>query len=91
MLLKPLMNKVIIKPAETSRKTESGIYVEASSVKMTPFAVIVAIGPHVDGKVLKIGAKVMYDSKDPIQVEMDDVKMFLIDDHEIIALIEEVE
>ncbi len=91
MLLKPLRNKVMVKPSKTSKKSKGGIYLPESSTKVTPFAIIISIGPDVDSKIFQIGSKVMYESQNPIEVELAGTKLFVIEDHEIVALIEDGE
>ncbi len=89
MLLKPLRNKVLIKPVKTSKKSKGRIFLPESSTKLTPYAVVVSIGDKVDGDSIKIGAKICYASRNPIAVESEGGKMFIIDDNEIVAVIEE--
>ena len=91
MLLKPLRNKVIVMPVKTPNKTKSGIYIPDSSTEISKYAQVVSIGEKVDGESIKIGAKVMYTSSNPIAVESEDGTMFIIDDNEIIAIIEDSE
>ena len=62
MNIKPLGDKVVVKPAKVEEKTESGIILPGSAQEKPHQGTVVAVGPGgiVDGKEVKMELKVVY-------------------------------
>ena len=54
MAVKPLEDRVLVKPVEKSNKTESGLYLPESSKERPVQGTVVAVGP---GKLLENGKR----------------------------------
>jgi chaperonin GroES len=96
MKLRPLNDKVIVKPTKAEEKTKSGLYIpEVAQEKQTEGEVI-AVGP---GKVnentgartaidLKPGDKVLYGKYAGTEFKLDGEEVMLLDESDIVAVIE---
>ncbi len=68
MKLRPLGNRVIVKPEETTDKTKGGIYLPDTASKEKPqMGKVIAVGT---GKILESGQKV------PMEVKVNDKVLF---------------
>jgi len=96
MNLKPLANRVVIKPIEQEEKTKGGIYLPDTASKERPQeGEVVAVGP---GKLLDNGerAKMEVKEKDRIifskyagtEVKIDEEEYLILSDSDILAIIE---
>ena len=78
MTLKPLGDKVILKPIEEEEKTASGIVLPGKEKTKTQQAEVIAVGPGgiVDGKEIvmdvKVGDKVLYSNSWHTEMKMKD-------------------
>jgi chaperonin GroES len=95
MKIKPLGNKVLIKPKEAESKTESGIYIPESAKEKTQEGKVISVGPgEVDKKgkryemPVKPGDKVMYESYGGTEIEIKGEKHLIMDVKDILAKIE---
>ncbi|MBN2421956.1 co-chaperone GroES [Candidatus Woesearchaeota archaeon] len=95
MKIKPLGNKILIKPKESETKTKSGIYIPDSAKEKTQEGEVLAVGPGaLDEKgnrieiPVKAGNKVMYESYAGTEIKIDGIKHLLMDVKDILAKIE---
>ena len=94
MNIKPLGNRVLLKPVEAETKTKSGLYIPDSAKEKPLEAEVVAVGTgkHKDGKVIpipvEVGDKVIYESFGGSEIELDGVKHLIMDVKEILAIVE---
>ena len=88
-MLKPLLDRVVVKMIETEETTESGIILTANSKEKPQIAEVIAVGPggEVDGKKVTMqvkkgdkvvinkysGTEVKYEGEDYIIVRQDDI------------------
>jgi chaperonin GroES len=87
MKIKPLGNRVLLKPVEAEEKTKSGIYIPDSAKEKPLEAVVIAVGEGKDIKV-KPGDKIIYESFGGSEVKIEGVKHILMDVKDVLAIIE---
>ncbi|MCL6471473.1 MAG: co-chaperone GroES [Firmicutes bacterium] len=95
MNLKPLNDRVIIKPVEAEETTKSGIVIPDTARKERPQeGEVVAVGPGKrgeDGKVLpmsvKVGDKVIYSKYGGSEIKIDDQEYLIMREDDILAIV----
>ena len=95
MSVKPLEDRVLIKPSEPETKTESGLYLPESAKEKPMQGTIVAVGP---GKLLdngervvpavKKGDRVVFGKYAGTEIEIKNVKHMIMRESELLGLIE---
>ncbi|MEO5927815.1 MAG: co-chaperone GroES [Patescibacteria group bacterium] len=96
MQLRPLNDRVIIKPAAKEEMTKTGIILPDTASKERPEqGEVIAIGP---GRLLengqraemnvKVGNTVVFKKYSPDEVKVDNVEYLVISENEILAVIE---
>lgn len=96
MKLRPLNDKIIVKPLKAEEKTKSGIIIPDSAKEKPQEAEVVAVGP---GKVnettgarnpidLKVGEKVLYSKYSGTEFKLDGDEVLMLDEGDILAVIE---
>lgn len=96
MKLKPLGDKVVIRPLASDEVTKSGIVLPDTAEKEKPEkGEIIAVGP---GKILdngrhaplsvKTGDKVLFKKYGPDEFKVDDEELLVVSEEDIIAVIE---
>ena len=94
MNLKPLGDRVIVKPMEAEEKTKGGIILPDTAKEKPIEGTIVAVGPgrvSDDGKVIKMevkaGDKVLYGKYSGTEVTVDGVEYLIMRESDIFAII----
>lgn len=93
MQLKPLSDRVLVKPIEESEMTVSGIVLPDTMDKEPEKGEVVAVGPghYEDGKLIpisvKVGDKVVFRKYGPDKVKIDGEEVFFIKEEDILAVI----
>jgi chaperonin GroES len=87
MKIRPLGNRVVLKPIEADEKTKSGLYIPESAKEKPLEAHVMAVGDGKDIKV-KTGDKVIYESFGGSEIKIEGIKHILIDNKDILAIIE---
>ncbi len=92
-LLRPLGDKVIIKPLGSEEKTQGGIFLPDSAQKRPQEGEIISVGP---GKLLddgtraamsvKVGDKVIYSKYGGNEVTVDGEEVIILDEDQIYAI-----
>lgn len=91
-MLKPLGDKVVVKPAVSEEKTAGGIYVPDTAKKKSTEGEVVAVGrgKYVDGKLqepeVKVGDTVIYSKYGGTEVTIKDVDYVILDEDSILAV-----
>ncbi|HOF86851.1 MAG TPA: co-chaperone GroES [Armatimonadota bacterium] len=91
-MLKPLGDKIIVKPKEAEEKTAGGIYVPDTAKKKSTEGEVVAVGrgKHVDGKLVEpevqVGDVVVYSKYGGTEVTISDVDYVILDEDSILAI-----
>jgi chaperonin GroES len=95
MALKPLEDRVIVKPIENESKTASGIYLPESAKEKPVRGQVVAVGPGKrldNGKraemSVKVGSTVVYGKYAGTEVEIKNVKHLILRESELLGVIE---
>lgn len=96
MQLRPLGDRVIVKPAAKEEMTKAGIILPDTASKERPEqGEVISVGP---GRLLengsrspmslKVGDKVVFKKYSPDEVKMGDVEYLVLSENEILAVIE---
>lgn len=95
MAVKPLEDRILIKPAEPETKTASGIYLPESSKERPVQGNVVAVGPGKrldNGKRAELGIKkgdtVVYGKYSGTEVEIKGVKHLILRESEVLGILE---
>ena len=96
MKVKPLQDRLVIKPVEEEQKTSGGIIVPDTATKEKPVrGKIIAVGPgkfDENGKRMpmdvKVGDEVMYGKYAGTEFKQDDEKFLIVDYSDILAILE---
>ena len=94
MNLKPMQDRLVIKPADEEQKTAGGIIVPDTATKEKPMqGEIIAAGPGKigeDGKRLpmdvKVGEKVMYSKYSGTEFKLDGLEYLIIEQNDILGI-----
>ncbi len=94
-MIKPLLDRVVLKTIESEETTKSGIVLAQSNKEKPQIAEVVAVGPGgmVDGKEVKmalvVGDKVVYSKYAGTQIKYNDVEYIIVKQDDILAIIED--
>ena len=94
MIIKPLIDRLVIKAEESEETTKSGIVLTASSQEKPQFATVVAVGEGgiVDGKevkmYVKVGDKVITSKYSGTEVKLDGEEYTIVRQNDILAIVE---
>ncbi len=89
MKVKPLGERLLIKPIKEEEKTEGGIVLPDSAKEKPMKAEVIAVGEKVDEIDLVPGDKVIYSKYSGTEIKIDDEEYIIIDAEDILAKIEE--
>ncbi len=94
MKIKPLLDRVVLKPTEIEETTKSGFILTSASQEKPQFSEVVAVGPGgvVDGKDVEmyvhVGDKVIAGKYSGTEVKVDDVEYTIVRQSDILAIVE---
>ena len=94
MNIKPLADRVVLKPVEIEETTASGIILAASAQEKPQIAEVIAVGPGglVDGKevemYVKVGEKVITGEYSGTKVKLDKEEYKIVRQGDILAIVE---
>lgn len=94
MTIKPLADRVVLKPCETEETTKSGIVLAAAAQEKPQIFEVVAVGPGgiVDGKevtmYVNVGDKVISGKYAGTEVKVDSAEYTVVRQSEILAIVE---
>ena len=94
MTIKPLADRVVVKPVEAEETTKSGIILAGSAKEKPQVAVVVAVGPGgmVDGKevtmYVSVGDKVLTGKYSGTEVKVDGQEYTIVRQNDILAIVE---
>ena len=94
MNIKPLADRVVVKPVEVEETTSSGIILAASAQEKPQVAEIIEVGPGgvVDGKEIKMevqkGQKVITGKYTCTEVKLHGEKYIIVRQSDILAIVE---
>lgn len=89
MNIKPIGERVLLKPIKIEEKTASGIILTSNSSNDLPnMAEVIEIGNLEKFKEIKVGKKVVYSKFSGTEIKDNDVKYIIINAEDILALID---
>ena len=94
MTIKPLLDRVVLKPCQVEETTKSGIVLATTAQEKPQVAEVVAVGPggFVDGveqkMYVKVGDKVITGKYSGTEVKMDNDEFTIVRQSEILAVVE---
>jgi chaperonin GroES len=94
MKLKPLSDRVVVKPIETETKTKSGLYIPDTAKEKSHQGEVIAVGSgkYDDGKLVemtvKVGDKVLYKEYGGDEFKLDGVEVVILKEEDILGIIE---
>jgi chaperonin GroES len=92
MKMKPLADRVVVKPAPAEEKTKGGIIVPDTAKEKPVWGEVVAVGPGrvEDGKVItmevKTGDKILYGKYSGTEVTLDGEELLIMRESDIFAI-----
>ena len=96
MNLKPLGDRLVVKPAEQEEQTASGIFLPETAKEKPQQGVVVAAGPGArkeNGERIeldvKVGDTVLYAKYAGTNVKLDDSEYLILKESDILAIVEE--
>lgn len=96
MKIKPLKDRVLIRPVKEAQKTKGGIFIPDSAKEKPQEAIVVEVGPgglSDDGKKIEMEVKkddrVVYESYGGTKIDIDGEKHLIVKMDEIIAVIKQ--
>ena len=87
MKIRPLGNRVLLKPIEAETRTKSGLYIPESAKEKPLQAEVLAVGEGELVKV-KVGDKVIHESYGGSEVNINGEKHIIMDIKDILAIVE---
>ncbi len=94
MKIKPLADRVVVKPLEAEEKTKGGLFVPDTAKERPQQGEIVAVGPgrvSDDGKKIpmevKVGDKILYGKYSGTEVTYDSIEYLIMRESDIFAII----
>lgn len=87
MTLKPLADRVLVKPADAEQKTASGIIIPDTAKEKPLKGEVIAVGSGTKDEemVLKVGDQVLYGKYAGTEVELDGVKYLIMRQSDVLA------
>ena len=93
-MIKPLMDRVVIRMVEAEETTKSGIVLAAAAKEKPQIAEVIAVGPGgvIDGKevtmCVKVGDKVVFTKYAGTEVKYEGEEYIIIGQNDILAVID---
>ena len=89
MSIKPLADRVLIKPADAEEKTASGIIIPDSAKEKPLKGEVIAVGKGTKDEemVLKAGDQVLYGKYAGTEIELNDTKYLIMRQSDVLAII----
>ena len=93
MQLKPLADRVVVKPIEQETKTKSGLYIPDTAKEKSHQGEVIAVGPGkmVDGEIIamnvKVGDTVLYKEYGGDDFKLDDEEVVILKEDDILGVI----
>ncbi|HLB95968.1 MAG TPA: co-chaperone GroES [Patescibacteria group bacterium] len=94
MKIKPLADRVVVKPLEEESKTKAGIIIPDTAKEKSHRGEILAVGPgkYEDGKLVepqvKVGEKILYKEYSGDEFKLEGSEVIVLKEEDIIAIIE---
>jgi chaperonin GroES len=88
MSIKPIGDRILVKPKETEEKTKGGIYIPETAKEKTQEGVVLAVGD--DDEVIKVKVKdtIIYDKYAGTTITVDGEDQLILKMDDILAVVE---
>ena len=93
MNVKPLGQRILVKPLSTEEKTKSGIYLPESAKEKPEEGEVLAVGEgkYIEGKLVplsvKKGDKILFSKYSPDEIKVEGKDLLMIKEEDILAII----
>ncbi|MCQ2409640.1 MAG: co-chaperone GroES [Clostridia bacterium] len=93
-MVKPLFDKVVLKPFKEEEKTIGGLYISSQKTDNSFMAEVIAVGPgcKIHGEqipmVVKEGDKVLYNKMNAFEYKIDGQDLIVISQKDILAVVD---
>jgi len=88
MNIKPLGNRIVVKPVKQENKTEAGIYLPDTASKDKPQqGEVIAVGP--DFKGVKKGDKIIFAKYGGTEIKIKEDEYLVLGEDDVLAVLEE--
>jgi chaperonin GroES len=88
MKVKPLADRVLVKPEKSESKTAGGIIIPDTAQEKTQKASVIAIGDDKEKIKVKVGDKIIHDKYAGSAIKIDGDDYLIVKGEDIIAVIE---
>ena len=94
-MVKPLADRVVLRPVDREEKTQSGIFLPDTAKEKPQEGEVVAVGPGrvEDGKrvelEVKVGDRVIYSKYAGTEVKVGDQELLILRESDILAIVEQ--
>ncbi|UTC91180.1 co-chaperone GroES [Treponema denticola] len=88
MKVKPLGDRVLVKPDAVETKTAGGIIIPDTAQEKTQRGVVVAVGDDKEKIKVSVGQKVIHDKYAGTQIQIDGVDHLILKSNDLIAVVE---
>lgn len=94
MLIKPLFDRIVIKPLDKKETTSTGIIIPTASQEKPEMATVIAVGPGntYDGKKVdmevKVGDKILYSKYSATEFNVDNETIYILKQDSVLAIVE---
>ena len=95
MKIRPLSDRIVVKPEELETKTKGGIYIPDTADKDKPMkGKIVAIGngKYVDGKMqplqVQVGDTILFGKYSGTSIKLDDMELLVMREEDVMGVLE---
>ena len=88
MKVKPLGDRVLVKPDAGETKTAGGIIIPDTAQEKTQRGVVVAVGDDKEKIKVSVGQKVIHDKYAGTQIQIDGVDHLILKSNDLVAVVE---
>ena len=88
MKVKPLGDRVLVKPDAVETKTAGGIIIHDTAQEKTQRGVVVAVGDDKEKIKVSVGQKVIHDKYAGTQIQIDGVDHLILKSNDLVAVVE---
>ena len=88
MKVKPLGDRVLVKPDAVETKTAGGIIIPDTAQEKTQRGVVVAVGEDKEKIKVSVGQKVIHDKYAGTQIQIDGVDHLILKSNDLVAVVE---
>ncbi|WP_188883368.1 co-chaperone GroES [Alicyclobacillus cellulosilyticus] len=93
-MLKPLADRVVVRPLEREEKTASGIFLPDTAKEKPQEGEVIAVGPgrYEDGKRIemdvKVGDRVIFSKYAGTEIKVDNQELLILRESDILAIVQ---